>query len=439
MERKSMGSFIAALRKANGLTQKDLAEKLNVSDKSVSRWERDEGAPDLSLIPVIAEIFGITSDELLRGERKAASESEQTGSPSPRAEKQRRRLLALSLSKYKNRSLLAVGLAFCGLIAALIGNLAFLRAYIGFFTGSAFFLAALITQLICANSAFLAVSDGDMEDSELGIFKGKLILTAEKVIGLTLVLWAVTLPLAVLVGDAYLGLSANSFAEYGLVFGLSALLLCCLTCYFLNHSLLKKGVYSLDEKSEKAYCHNHKLQRSCGIVLAVLLSVTVLLNGSLTSWGNSSNIAKGTVFEDFESFKAYMEQDIPYEYDDAEPNAPVQISPAEYYDEEGNHISEEQALTRSITDANGNVLCSFVHRNNSVWSWRYSTTAIASITDSTNATVAGVLPITVYTQSDIDEARQKASLINTIATAACVIEIIAVLIVYLFKKKSPSA
>ena len=69
MERKTIGGFIAALRKASGMTQKDLAEKLNVSDKSVSRWERDDGAPDLSLIPVIAEVFGVTCDELLRGER----------------------------------------------------------------------------------------------------------------------------------------------------------------------------------------------------------------------------------------------------------------------------------------------------------------------------------------------------------------------------------
>ena len=70
MEQKTIGKFITALRKANGMTQKDLAEKLNVSDKTVSRWERDEGAPDLSMIPVIAEIFGVTCDELLRGEKK---------------------------------------------------------------------------------------------------------------------------------------------------------------------------------------------------------------------------------------------------------------------------------------------------------------------------------------------------------------------------------
>ena len=70
MEKKAIGTFIAALRKANGMTQKELAEKLNVSDKTISRWERNDASPDLSVIPVIAEIFGVTCDELLRGERK---------------------------------------------------------------------------------------------------------------------------------------------------------------------------------------------------------------------------------------------------------------------------------------------------------------------------------------------------------------------------------
>lgn len=44
MAKNTMGQFIAALRKANGMTQQDLAERLNVSNKAVSRWERDECA-----------------------------------------------------------------------------------------------------------------------------------------------------------------------------------------------------------------------------------------------------------------------------------------------------------------------------------------------------------------------------------------------------------
>lgn len=77
MERKTFGTLLSALRKANGMTQKDLAERLNVSDKAVSRWERDENYPDLPLLPVIAEIFGVTTDELLRGERN----NPETGEP----------------------------------------------------------------------------------------------------------------------------------------------------------------------------------------------------------------------------------------------------------------------------------------------------------------------------------------------------------------------
>lgn len=56
-EKKSIGKFLSALRQAKGLTQKELGDMLYVSNKTVSRWERDECLPDLYLIPAIAEIF----------------------------------------------------------------------------------------------------------------------------------------------------------------------------------------------------------------------------------------------------------------------------------------------------------------------------------------------------------------------------------------------
>ena len=92
MEAKTFGSFLAALRRANGMTQKELAERLHISDKTVSRWEREEGTPELALIPVLAEIFGVTCDELLRGERRAPSDQEDTQTTA-KGERERRRML----------------------------------------------------------------------------------------------------------------------------------------------------------------------------------------------------------------------------------------------------------------------------------------------------------------------------------------------------------
>ena len=79
MTNKSIGNFLSELRKEKGLTQKEIADYLNVSDKTVSHWECDKYSPDISAIPILAEFFGVTCDELLRGERKAV-ETEETAS-----------------------------------------------------------------------------------------------------------------------------------------------------------------------------------------------------------------------------------------------------------------------------------------------------------------------------------------------------------------------
>lgn len=76
MEKRSLGAFLAALRREKGWTQKELAELLHVSDKTVSRWERDESVPDLFLVPDIAQLYGISSDELIRGERNKVTDVE---------------------------------------------------------------------------------------------------------------------------------------------------------------------------------------------------------------------------------------------------------------------------------------------------------------------------------------------------------------------------
>lgn len=72
---QSFGKMIAALRRENGMTQLDLAEKMGVTDKAVSKWERDLSYPDVNSIPKLAEIFGITVDELMQVKSDAKTNS----------------------------------------------------------------------------------------------------------------------------------------------------------------------------------------------------------------------------------------------------------------------------------------------------------------------------------------------------------------------------
>lgn len=68
MDQEKIGRFIAVNRKKKKLTQSDLAEKLGVTDRSVSNWENGKNMPDLSLFKPLCDVLGITINELLSGE-----------------------------------------------------------------------------------------------------------------------------------------------------------------------------------------------------------------------------------------------------------------------------------------------------------------------------------------------------------------------------------
>ena len=66
MKKQTMGEMIATLRKEKSMTQLQLAEKMGVTDKAVSKWERNLSCPDIDSLPLLAEIFGISVDELIQ-------------------------------------------------------------------------------------------------------------------------------------------------------------------------------------------------------------------------------------------------------------------------------------------------------------------------------------------------------------------------------------
>lgn len=69
MDMTRMGAFLQALRKAQGLTQEQLGEKLHVSSKTISRWETGTYMPPVEMLLALSELYGVSMNELVAGER----------------------------------------------------------------------------------------------------------------------------------------------------------------------------------------------------------------------------------------------------------------------------------------------------------------------------------------------------------------------------------
>lgn len=356
MERKTIGGFIAALRKANGMTQRELAERLNVSDKTVSRWERDDGAPDLTLIPVLAEIFGVTCDELLRGERRSAADTAPE-QPSPKGEKELRRLLTSAVSKYRDLSYISMGISLVGLIVALICNLAALRAVLGFLLGCIFFAASAVCQAIFFNRALAAVADSEVDEDALGRFRHQILRITQRSLGLLTALVGFTFPLVLM--DSFVGLSPDNMLLFGSLGAAAFLLLYALVCHVWDASLLRRGFFTLEQREEQRYWARHRLRRRCAGGTVIALVVTAAANLTFLGIFTSADPIYSLTFTDPASYVAFMETRAEDDlfFDTA-------VEPMDYYDEQGNLISEEEALT--VTEVVDGLTLTYLHRNNTV-------------------------------------------------------------------------
>ena len=75
MEKRTLGLMISLLRKEKEMTQMQLAQKMNVTDKAVSKWERDLACPDINSLSKLAEILGTTVEELVQAKKHEINES----------------------------------------------------------------------------------------------------------------------------------------------------------------------------------------------------------------------------------------------------------------------------------------------------------------------------------------------------------------------------
>ena len=138
MDLKKTGLFISGIRKEKSMTQKELAERLSVTDKAVSRWETGKGFPDVSILKNLSEVLGVSITEIVNGEK---AEHENIGEKSDNAV-----IAALSYSKNMSRKAIGVLLLSFGLCLAVFPVLFAGRS--GFSILSLLGIAAAITAIV---------------------------------------------------------------------------------------------------------------------------------------------------------------------------------------------------------------------------------------------------------------------------------------------------
>ena len=317
MEKKTIGKFISALRKANGMTQKELGEKLFVSDKTVSRWECDECTPELSLIPSIAEIFNITTDELLRGERnnpdrKVADLEETASKQKARSEKQFKLMLHNRKKQFTNLSFISIGLMIVGLIAAMICNLGFSKGLLGFCLAGVFLVAATICQVCFTVSVRLLVDEEDTEHAE-NIKKAntEMVFASVKIFFGILLMFAFCLPIAVLTLEYYnshYGLVLNSWLLFGMLFLSAAFLVgfCIYRIFILKFLIDRKIIWLNETDIGQVNTKRCLLKRICAVFLMVS-AIIMLITYVVTENISESDFVQKQTFDNPNDFITYMQ------------------------------------------------------------------------------------------------------------------------------------
>ena len=115
MNMEEIGDFLKSLRKSKGLTQQELADMLNVSNKTVSKWENGQGIPEMSTLLLLADLYGISVDDILRGSKKMQKNED-------KLIERLQYIVTKSKHQYVNHLILSFGVLFLGVLAFMVSD-----------------------------------------------------------------------------------------------------------------------------------------------------------------------------------------------------------------------------------------------------------------------------------------------------------------------------
>ena len=278
MAKNSIGQFIAALRKANGMTQQDVADRLNVSNKAVSRWERDECAPDLTIIPALAEMFGVTCDELLRGER--ITNTEEIEKKGKKTEKQVKALVNRTLSRFKTLIWISLAVAVVGLVCMFGISYGFYRPVIGFAVMLLFEVCALVIAVLAVSRTKDAKRDNELfemaNESFLSKFNNDLGRFSFFAFYVILAVVVLSLPLILITSD-YVNSVVTPYSYFTVFFGGIVLILALVYLKCKEPYLLWISSGKIPEKPNEDISKVRRKMSMVQIALTVFASVLFVI------------------------------------------------------------------------------------------------------------------------------------------------------------------
>jgi transcriptional regulator with XRE-family HTH domain len=396
------------------MTQKDLGDKLFVSDKTVSRWERDECAPELSLIPAIAEIFGITTDELLRGEKNNPDALiEDEPKLSAKAEKQFKAMIFGQKRKFGNLSLISVGISLFGLLVGMIINLGFSKGLIAFFVTSIFLMASTICQICFTSNAKIANNEDDNYRELTDTTNTSFLLKSITIYFVNIAILAFCLPLVTLINGANFGLEFGAWILFGIIFAVAGIILAYLIFRIvINPVLIRRNILIFNEVGLAREKYTRKLLirlSSASLVIAILLGIAIAVVESIGFLGFADKV----VLETPEEFKEYMESS----YDEAKYESGDQ-----YYDADGNLVGSELIIDENNPEPFKNHVVLRDKQGNEILEYYYHSDLYSHIKYNTESDDR--CPITVYTRKAMIEARGVVEDIKSMLAFAILAELI---------------
>lgn len=281
MDNQNIGAFLKSLRVAKGYTQQEVADKLYLSAKTISKWETGEGIPDVSTLPSLADLYGVTIDEILRG-KKASSEGAAVAEETKKDNKNAIRLVSDSIyKKYMVGFWIGIGLEGIFLLTVLLIKLLSGAGIVSCAIGMlGLIIAIIIVTLVGKN----AISDefGEEEDIFLAAqVKARKMIAKESLIFADLSLALFLLSLTVLF----------NFQDAGavLIYIFFFVGIGCLYPYFFVRHFFK--LYRIFEKLSQRdfFSANKKLSLSLVAFWVIFFVYEALLIGFKVSDGSGSN------------------------------------------------------------------------------------------------------------------------------------------------------